>query len=492
GVCGSPFEMETVLDYTSLRGSGSNLYYSLVYQAPKWAFKIKKVDEWMEVTPTYAEYYNITVAQKQKIEGAIKSGLASTSQAVADYELLSHDARRYKEILEYFKKAKGDDHVLRSLFIDRIDAHTGEGYSMVTMARRWPTIITDFIRMKSEWTDPEKIPSDKQVKMIMGELDVSQAEATVLKTKNELYLKWKEMFFPVVKDRYARIEAMVRARKKSIDEYKNWLKPYIARYRMIKEKTEENPSEYLSNPYVTPGFGQSQATTGVRVWMWKPFYVAQKGKPEAVIDSGNKFVIDPLDDTVKEWIPKINKRYNLDLTEADVRKLMDHMIHREVGEMDPHQTYYVLIDIKIKLDLLKTPPPQGVETDNIMFEPVKAWVMSQNAFLLHMIEIHAREKSFENYVHEILGTPREEKRILEEIEEDMEGKPEKKPRRGENIGNAGRKLRKGAKKIFHVFVKKGPYDPVFKERVSKMYMRNAAGSYTKVTGLITSKMLANV
>ncbi|UCD07199.1 MAG: hypothetical protein JSW41_05235, partial [Candidatus Aenigmatarchaeota archaeon] len=256
-VFGAPGEMEIILDFTGLRGSGSNIYHAFIYQAPKWRCTVKKVDESLYVSPVWAEYYNLTIAQKQKLEGAIKTGLASATQAVADYELLKHDSRRYREVIDYFVKADktSDEHVLRSLFVDRVDAYTGEGFSMVTMARRWPTIITDFIRMKTEWTDPKVIDEKKQVEHIRKELDVSAAEATVLKTKNSLYREWVELFLPQVKERYARIENLVRAREKSVDEYRKWLKPYIAKFRVMKEAEEGRPGAWVSDAYVTPGFG---------------------------------------------------------------------------------------------------------------------------------------------------------------------------------------------------------------------------------------------
>ena len=171
----TPLEMQMILDFTCLRGGGSNIYHSFIYKVPKWRYTVRKADDFLFVSPVWAEYYNITVAQRQKLEQMIKTGLTSAAQSVADYELLSHDTRRYREMIDYFIQAEktGDEHVLRSLFVDRVDAYTGEGYSMVTMARRWPTIITDFIRMKTEWAD---------VNGIRKELDVSAAEATVLKT----------------------------------------------------------------------------------------------------------------------------------------------------------------------------------------------------------------------------------------------------------------------------------------------------------------------
>ncbi len=253
-VCGQPLEMDIILDFTGLRGSGSNIYHALIYQVPKWTYNVMKADESLKVSPVYADLYNLVVGQKQKIEASIKTGLTSAAQAVADYELLAHDARRYGEMLDYFKEGKTDEHVLRSLFTDRVDAFTGEGYSLITMAKRWPTIITDFIRMGS----PEfKGEGWDDVKDIHAKLDVSVAEATVLKTKDRLFKEWKATFFPAVKTRYARIESLLKARRKSVEEYRNWLKPYIAKYKTMKEADEANPAAWVTDAYVTPGFSQS-------------------------------------------------------------------------------------------------------------------------------------------------------------------------------------------------------------------------------------------
>ena len=309
-----PTDQWMKLNPTTVMGGCSGLYYALMFQFPKWYYWLHKVDEWMEVSPEYAETYNLTIAQKQKLEAAIKGGLQSAAQAVADYELLKHDYRKYREILDYWKMGKKDDHVLRSLFVDRVDAFTGEGYSLVTMARRWPTIITDFIRMKEAWTDIEKIKD---------ELQVSQAEATVLKTKNELYKEWKTLFFPDVKERFARVKNLMQSRKKSVDEYRDWLKPYIARYKLMKEKTEAKPSNYLGNVYMVPGFGQATASTGVRLFAWQGFVPGEMHKPERVIEGGHPYGIDPYDHVVKEWIPRIEDKYKVHIyeNEAERKKL---------------------------------------------------------------------------------------------------------------------------------------------------------------------------
>ncbi|RLI96551.1 MAG: hypothetical protein DRO99_04255, partial [Candidatus Aenigmatarchaeota archaeon] len=483
---GSPKEMQMILDFTGLRGSGSNIYHSFIYRAPKWRYSVKKVDDFLYVSPVWAEFYNITLAQKQKLEQTIKTGLTSAAQAVADFELLSHDARRYKEIIDYFVEAEktGDEHVLRSLFVDRVDAYTGEGYSMVTMARRWPTIITDFIRMKDGWTD---------VNTIRKELDVAAAEATVLKTKNMLYQEWKKLFLPVVKERFARIENLANARKKSVDEYKEWLKPYIAKFKAMRE-LDENPSAWVTDAYVTPGFGQSEAMVGTRLWIWKSISIVEKGKPPARLEYGKaKWEIHPYDDWVKAWKKLIEYKYELRIEDEDVEGVLSAALSKEgtqfeVQQMYPEDLYYILFDIHFILNLLRTPPPEGIESDNFMVMPITTYIMSQNALLLYILELKAKEKAMEHYVNEIIGAKSIEQEVLEEVEKRFKGEEETKSSRKGRLSGVGRKLKVFTYGLIRLFVRPGPYEAVFYERVSKMYFRESGKDYKTIINFFKEKM----
>jgi hypothetical protein len=494
---GQPWEMQMILDYTGLRGSASNIFWTFTHRVIKLRYTIRKADEWVEINPNYVDLYNQMLGQKQRIEGAIKSSLTSVAQAVADYELLRHDARRYGEILDYFKKGKTDQHVMRSLFVDRVDAFTGEGYSLVTMAKRWPTIITDFIRMKDEWED---------VNAIRKELDVSQAEATVLKTKNELYKEWKKLFLPTIKERYARIQTLVKARQRSIDEYRNWLKPYIAKYKAMTEKTEGKEREfYVNNAFATPGFGTMDAWTFVRCWVFRPFTPAEFGKPESMIEKkGHGFVYDPYDDFTRHWKRRIEKHYGVQITDKEIREMLEKAIIRQEDShcsvMDPQAVYYILLDMKIVLSTMKSPPPEGVEVDNMMFIPIKIWVMSHNALLVHLLELKAKEKHLQKYMDELIGTRSIEEEVYKKVEEELgEREAEKEKEEKESFWSKikPKYYSKGdprnawtAEKdpydfvpnrfmrFIRFFVKPGPYEPVFKERASKMYMR-ASGFYFK-------------
>lgn len=482
---GGPVEMEMILDFTGLRGSGSNIYYSLIFQLPKWGYAVKKVDEYIEVTPTWREYYDLTIGQKEKIEHTIKSGLTSASQAVADYELLKHDLRRYREVLDYFISASKykDEHVLRSLFVDRVDAHTGEGYSMITMTKRWPTIITDFIRMKSDGMDRDRIRK---------ELDVTDAEATVLLTKSKLYQEWKELFLPTVKDRVARLQVLVDSRKKSIEEYRLWLKPYMARFKMIREKTELKPKNFVSDPYMTPGFGQSQALTGVKLWFWRAYYPPQKTKMEAHLDEHHNkgFIINPYDKLVREWKEKIEERYHVSISDSEVDDILKGAVASK--SMEKTALYYVFFECNVVMSLIRTPPPEGFESDNLMLWPIKTWVLSQNALLVHLIELYAREKAFERDINVLIGSTEAEEEALERIEEEFKVKEDEKitsmRRFIGRMSSVKKHITPFLERVFYIFVKRGPYEPVFVERVTKTYLRGTGGYYGQVTDFIMEKM----
>jgi hypothetical protein len=490
-----PADQSMIIDYTTAMGGCSNLYWGIAFQLPKINYKLAKVDEYMKVSPVHAEAYNLTVAQKQKIEATIKTGMSSVAQAVADYELIAHDHRRYREIFDYFIEGKKNEHVLRSLFVDRVDAYTGEGYSLVTMARRWPTIITDFIRISSEIKTKDDI---------RHKLDVTDAEASVLFTKNRLYQEWKKLFKPVVEQRLARLETLMNARKKSISEYKDWLRPYIARFQMMKESESSNDR---INPYMIPGFGQAIANTGMRLWAWRPFVSDDMQKAEVVaeekggyyLDKDRKkqekapFAIDPYDDFVKRNLHYIEEAHKVKFEPYEIEELKKQFVAEE--KMFTHELYYVLFDIKLDRSVIRTAPPEGSEVEDLMFWPVDTYVISQNVLFLYMIELEAIKREFDQYVDEIIGAG--EEKVEKRLREEYEGKePEKKAPALKTfvnaVGSAGGKATSVFKPFSKYFFKQGPYETNWKERITKIYLvGSGAHYYGPLVNMIKDKMGVN-
>ncbi len=512
-ICSQPPDQKVMINATTPFGHGNLIYMTLTYTMPKMHYNLAKIDEHIAVSPAYPEMYGRIIGKKREVEGHIKSGLASAAQAVADYELLKHDERKYREVLDYFKEGSKDEHVLRALFVDRIDAHTGEGYSMISMTKRWPTIITDFIRvsnMKKEDRD--------DIKLIKKTLSIPEAEAVVLKTKNKIYEEWKKIFFPDIKDRYSRVKTLVDTRRKSIDEYREWLKPYVASLKMMKDKLEVDPSKMLTmaiQPWLKP-----DAMYWVRLLMWKMLTPEEVGKPGYVEGE-----IKPYDDFVKRHAKQIEERYEVKIvkTKAEAKKLKEKGLSRKEKDADarvltdddiiiideemekwnkaehyesdarlsPDRYYYAFYDLEIVSPLFKMEGgKEEIDDWNCM---LTAYLVTQNVVMVTLLEITAKERWMNKYVKEMIGVREVEDKIRAEVEKRYNVEDEKKRwllkrwlekyrTKRKSISNRydDWMLEKKPKmrEVLKYFMRIGPYETVSSERLSKMYGRYMGGGMT--------------
>jgi hypothetical protein len=507
------------LNFTGKPGTASALYYSLFFQIPKWGWNVVKVDEWIEVSPTHREYYERTMATKQMLESTIKTGLTSAAQAVADYELMGHDLRKYKEILNYF--AKKDEHSLKAMFIDQVDIHTDMSMAR-TIVSRWPTIIADFQRLTDEDFDPENIAK---------KYNISKAEGVILATKNRLYKQWKELFGKAVKERYELIKGLVTSRRKSIQEYREWLKPYIARFSMTKlggERAAVRASTLKSFADIT---GVATFSNGIRVFAWKPFKTVETRKPAAEIKKD--FVVNPYDNYIREnfilnpvkglasiypWLRNDRKyctkckKYSpsgvivcskCGSTSIIDRTLADEIVEEQIlpawkkreMNLDPFELYYMFLDFDVMR--LGSRLPVG-ELEDITFT-FKNFVISQNVLLVKLLELKCRDIELEKYIDEILGVRIEEREISEIV---MEEFPELFPQKEvsgykkfiKELRDSGKAYTDFLKKVKTpktrrlMFFKPGPYEKDFKDRISKHYLRIAGAYFVSIVDFIKLKM----
>ena len=100
----APLNQRTIVEFDALQGTFGGPFIGFLSQLGKWGFHREKPEEWIEVSPAHPEYYQTTIQQKQQLEAQIKSGLASIGTAVADFELVYHDVRKYKDFLQHFEK----------------------------------------------------------------------------------------------------------------------------------------------------------------------------------------------------------------------------------------------------------------------------------------------------------------------------------------------------------------------------------------------------
>ena len=463
GINSNPPDQNELLDYTTTLGGCTGVYYGLMFQLGRWGFERVKVSEAIFVSPINKGYYDLVLGERERLSQQIKSGLASIAQAYADLELILHDLRKYREYIKLFndikeaeailkrekdqkkiedakKKKERAIQTLRSIFIDQVDIHTdlpNTPISLRSIASRWPTIISDFMKLDNE-KSPEEI-----------KLDVSYAEKVVLATKNKLFLSWLEMFENSVKERYARIKELAVARENSIKEYKEMLKPIVARYKMINDMLSSSEGRTrIMKAFFRPD-AQAFSMDSMTIWAWKPFAPDEKWKASReyfdkisakeagftdeeieVLKKNNKLdkdgMIDALpiepsiDKIVRNIANSIEKEYNIKITALDLfearRRLLDRFSSSVRGNEPvvwPFSPYFIFVEIPMDRTVLVL--PNGTQIEDLTIGNLRTYVKTQNIILGHILEIIAKEKTLENYIDSLLG----------ELGYDKEGKAKK-------------------------------------------------------------------
>jgi len=454
----------------------------------RWEFKVLKVDEWIEISPSHPMYQSI-VRQKQDIIRQVKEGLAHVDRAISDVELLIHDQRKYREILDFF--AENDEHSLKAMFIDQVDVNLPEGVSLRSIAPRWPTIIADFQLLDDEDDTKEKIKK---------KLETSMAEAVVLATKVRLYKKWKKFFIGQVKERYKHIIERLHGRRASIEEYRNWIRPLIRRIYQIREVDDKTLAMHKNIPI---GAGMPVALQYIEYWAWTSGEGLEPGEhhkaarelpvaPDTKMLPGllrlkvregkvPMFPIEPYDDVVKQFIPEIQRRHGVKITKEDVLEARIKLY--EQGS--PAYPWYVLIHFPVSIMHFKL--PSGLDVEDIDFNKLSVVFLTQNILLVKFLEIIAEENKIDAYIDELLGKKVMVDGVVKEIDELLQEEfPEvyKKPELPEPEKSGFSELKSSIKESFRglevtlnkVFgfkmaFFKGPYDPFFHDRMTYSFGR---------------------
>jgi len=456
GINANPSDQNESLNYTTPLGGCSGVYYGLMSQLENWGFERFKISEDIFVSPINKGYYDLVLGERERLAQQIKSGLASIAQAYADLELILHDLRKYHEYVKLFneireaeekmKREKDEKKVnelkskkmkalqtLRSTFIDQVDIHTdlpNTPIALRSIASRWPTIISDFMKLDRE-TSPEEI-----------KLDVSYAEKVVLATKNKLFLSWVEMFEKTVVERYERLKELAVARENSVREYKEMLKPTIARYKMINDALSSSGGRrWMYTSFFRPE-AQAFSIDSMTVWAWKPFAPEEKWKAtreyfdkiplrdagfteeeiEELKRSGaikeENMLVDALpmepsiDRIVRVIMERINEEYKtlgVELTVVDMFKARERLVEQFKSHSSsatspvvwPFSPYFVFAEIPLVRAVIVL--PNGAQVEDLSVSNLKTYVKTQNIIIGHIMELIAKEKALENYIDSLLG-----------------------------------------------------------------------------------------
>src|SRR3990167_5064986 len=432
-----PSDQCTVLNFTGNLGAATGIFYSTMFQLRKWEFNVKKAGETIEVSPVHQQYYQLTQKKKEDLESRIKKGLASASQSVADLELLEHDLRKYQDFIKYFGMEYNEE----------------SGSFENTKNNDEHTLKANFLEMQS----PEDTEKNSKLK------DIPIVEKKLLEEKWKAYNTWKEIFIPEVKKRYVRIQGLVNSREKSVEEYKEWLKPVVARHKLIEEGFE-NPK--VAGRYKTlfvNSIGQAISYNNMTVWAWKSFAPSelQKASGEIIAKARLNKLIDPYDKWTRDNII-FHPEHGIQATYPWVTKeLVDQWVKEIKSEYlsSSNKLYYIFFVLSFDRTNIKFPTGSEIEDVDV---GLNSNMMSQNILLAKLLEIKAQQAELERHINAMLG-------IQNDIGE-FKTSEIKKPGLSESFD-----------KFFNIELislkRKGPYETDFEDRITKFYLKQMGGGW---------------
>lgn len=521
-----PLDQYVTLNPTMPLGSFQNLYYGTIGFLTSSEFLVKKVDEWIEVSPVHKAYHDLVLGEKEKIEIKIKTVLDDMVKHVSDLELLEHDLRRYKEFLDYIEKK--DEHSLKAIFIDQVDFYAGEGapgrLSMSFMQQQniFPTIIQDFYEMTSE----EDLDKKERLR------GLPKVEKDMLRTKWRAYQEWKSLFGSEVKKRYERLRELAESKRAIVEQTREWIKPYIARHKLLEEGLSRPSIRKEAKSSIWHIVGEQTSEEVITLWAWKQFEPEEFFKtPGEILALKNirpddewtkKHLIFHEELGLKQRYPWITEKW-VENAIKDIMEKDDLMLARR--RVERRYLYYSFLEIIFDKRTLRTPQGKEIEDIDII---VRCYLMSQNVLLVKLLELKAKEDEFEMYINKLLGL--ESKLENERLRKELMGmKKEDKirylSRNFPKLNDAGiksklesvgekvdiediRKYMIKKKKNFYEplikawdkfsnffginfkFIKSGPYEKDFESRITKFYLVGTGRyAYGPLIGFLKSNIM---
>ncbi len=420
---------KTLLNPTGPPGYCLNLYMSLVFDLPKDSWATFKVEEKLDVTPVHHQYYELTHGRKEQLEAKIREGLVKISQSIADLELVEHDLLKYEDFKEQIEAAEKKideklDHkekekheeekkkaemALKTVFLEEVDFHAGGsaqgGPGRLSMAflrnhNIMPTVVDDFFRMTSK----EDLKKDKMLK------DLPTVEIRMLEVKWDAYIDWLGFFKNNVERRMDALQTLKKSREKTLEEYRDWLKPTIARYRLIVDSLENGDARKAMLHGKTISTIRLNAIAislhNVKIWFYKSFIPPDPHRPpqELLEKSGvvalgwwerENLYLHPDHGLITDY-PWITEEWILKKAGAPKWGEKCNIIGISESEW-----YYSFQELEMSRTNFKT-SATGSEGEDADFEFTN-YMMSKNIVAAKYIELKAKEEMLEIYINDVLG-----------------------------------------------------------------------------------------
>ncbi|QQG39308.1 MAG: hypothetical protein HYS81_02880 [Candidatus Aenigmatarchaeota archaeon] len=223
-------------------------YFGMLDWLVKRGYTVKKTDDWLYINPKTAHHAEV-MQRRQATEGRLAQIMIYIGEQRHALELLKHDLRKFENALEHHRKNNLD--VLKSDYMDFIDMQSPNSMFQLARAGRFPSIVADFFKIKSERD--------------IDDLKISKSEKSILQIKWKQFQQWRDTFSKAVEERVRVLREELNARNASLENYKASLRPYIDAMHKMKV-SEHAPADLLSNPMLIEGYMTSVAGVDLAAW----------------------------------------------------------------------------------------------------------------------------------------------------------------------------------------------------------------------------------
>jgi len=194
-----------------------------------------------------SDLHNSYMQQRQQSEQRVKETMQSLSQQVKNKHLLEHDVRKLRSRVEALDSPR-DEAMIKGDFVELVDGagggvQGGEEASLKTLQEQniYPSIVSDFFDMES--VDDLKKADERDDDQDGALADLPANEKAILKKKYIMYEKWKDLYGSEIQRKLRELKGQLRSTKRSLDETKNWLEPYIKDMVTINDMDTQSTSD---------------------------------------------------------------------------------------------------------------------------------------------------------------------------------------------------------------------------------------------------------
>jgi|GEM_PF-1593574 len=183
---------------------------------------IKKVKDYYNIGPNTQQFGFASQNMRQDISSA-SSLLGQIGQVVKSIVAMKKDKQRIDECLGYFKdKGKPNDLVLKGLWADFVDSKTGAA-SLAQAAQK-----LEFFVARDWFFKANSVKELEDLEGVTGNLK------NFLIKKYREYDEWKKNWKPRLEDMKGIIDQQIKASKKTVDLYKQWIQPLLRNVEALK------------------------------------------------------------------------------------------------------------------------------------------------------------------------------------------------------------------------------------------------------------------